>query len=182
MEGTSLVSRPTRRAKDLAGGTEWNLPLEGRTRSASTFLNRFAEWSDLAFNPSGLFEHANLKGALHLPEEMGDETPASFADDALDLFEVDRKSTVQELVQRTAELPSLLRDLHGQVQKVFGGARIILRPDSSVDDSELVAFIATDLPVAKAHELLERLDESWWIDALPRAQGLLSIDLEFSTI
>ena len=64
----------------------------------------------------------------------------------------------------------------GQYPRVF--LEVIADPEAN-NNSQLFAFIGTSLSPDEALEMLDRLDEEWWLDTLDEAQGKLCIDLEF---
>ncbi len=81
-------------------------------------------------------------------------------------------------------LATLLIDTYFEVRKYFPDGRIYLEvmaePDSdSQDDIHLTAYVETKLNPAEAVRKLRDFDRAWWLNALPRAQGRLSIDVEF---
>ncbi len=49
----------------------------------------------------------------------------------------------------------------------------------ALDDVELIARIQTDLSVDEALARLRRFDQEWWLDALPKADGALTITIEY---
>jgi hypothetical protein len=56
---------------------------------------------------------------------------------------------------------------------------VVQEPDAMEASPELFLYVQTRLPVAEARAKLAELDEGWWLDALPRAEGRLSIALEY---
>jgi hypothetical protein len=94
------------------------------------------------------------------------------------------RGDVQSMTDRNPHLVSLLREAREQVDRVFGSSapidlEVVENPEAADSSPELFAFIQTPLPVPAARERLERLDEEWWLDALPRAEGRLNIALEY---
>ena len=51
--------------------------------------------------------------------------------------------------------------------------------DDEHEEPELFALIETTLPAEEAAVQLDRLDETWWLDAVPRSQFILTITLRF---
>jgi hypothetical protein len=94
------------------------------------------------------------------------------------------RGDVQSLADDNPQLVPLLLEARQQVERVFGSdvpmvLEVVQNPEAADASSELFAYIQTPLPVPEAREKLERLDEEWWLDALPRAEGRLSIALEY---
>lgn len=81
-------------------------------------------------------------------------------------------------------LAPLLLEAHSQIAKFFGPyphvyLEIVADPEAAAGASQLVAFVSTPLSPDEALDILARLDESWWLEALQRAEGKLCITLEF---
>jgi hypothetical protein len=85
-------------------------------------------------------------------------------------------------VEGHPQLAVLLEEARARIADCFGSeVRVALELVTDVDsanETELFALIPTDLPVDEASRRLSRLDEEWWLDAAPEAQGLLNIDVE----
>ncbi len=56
---------------------------------------------------------------------------------------------------------------------------VVADPDVS-DAVHLALAVGTSLPVPEAFDRLQRFDEEWWLDHLPRAEGKLVITLVFA--
>lgn len=56
----------------------------------------------------------------------------------------------------------------------------VIADPETIDDQQLVLFIAVQLKPAEAFTRLQRFDEEWWLDAMDEALGRLCISLEFS--
>ncbi|HLG12916.1 MAG TPA: hypothetical protein VJH03_00110 [Blastocatellia bacterium] len=56
--------------------------------------------------------------------------------------------------------------------------QVIAEPES-VNDQQLVLFMAVDLSPAEALARLQQFDNDWWLDAMDEAKGKLCISLEF---
>ena len=52
--------------------------------------------------------------------------------------------------------------------------------DSEEPDEHLYVMLRTGLPSAEATKRLDKLDEDWWLDAVPQARGRMTIALEFA--
>jgi hypothetical protein len=51
--------------------------------------------------------------------------------------------------------------------------------DPEEDSKELFALVRTKLSPDEALRRLERFDQVWWLEASPRAECLLNIDVEY---
>jgi len=97
---------------------------------------------------------------------------------------IDRDRVLDFLSTHSYLMPILV-GAHERVTAEFQGSRLFLRvvtdPDGMGPNNtdELVASIATDLEPLEAIGRLDRIDDDWWLDALPSARGKLIIDLEF---
>jgi hypothetical protein len=94
------------------------------------------------------------------------------------------RGDVQSMTDGNPHLVPLLLEAREQVDRVFGSSapivlEVVENPEAADSSPELFAFIQTPLPVPAAREKLEQLDEEWWLDALPRAEGRLNIALEY---
>lgn len=79
-------------------------------------------------------------------------------------------------------LVSLLLEAHKKIGDYFPNSQVFLEvvtDPETINDHQLVTFIATNLVPDKAVDSLNRFDDDWWLDALDRAQGKLCINLEF---
>ena len=79
------------------------------------------------------------------------------------------------------DLHALLRDAADQLGHSFPGAplRVSLRHNEGQGEPpELVLAAVTDLALADAFARLDRFDEEWWLDAMPRADGLLTVTVK----
>jgi hypothetical protein len=94
------------------------------------------------------------------------------------------RGDVQSMTDGNPQLVPLLLEARQQVERVFGSdAPVVLsvveNPEAADSLPELFVYIQTLLPVPVAREKLEQLDEEWWLDALPRAEGRVNIALEY---
>lgn len=84
-------------------------------------------------------------------------------------------------MSRNGFLVPLIREVSSRVNDYFGSVPFFLErfldPDSP-DDGKLVVSILSDLDPDAADAALERFDEEWWLDNLPRADGKLCVTLE----
>ena len=101
-----------------------------------------------------------------------------------DLFLVRGGRSVEGVTTELPQLVPLLHEAHGQVQRVFGAEaplvlEVVANPEASDATPDLFLYVQTQLSVAAARERLAQLDDEWWLDALPRAEGRLAIALEY---
>ncbi len=99
------------------------------------------------------------------------------------VYALRRPEEVSSFLQSNSFLIPLLFEARIHIERHFGWyapafLEVVSDPEAP-DDRELYALIGTELPPGQALAKLERLDEQWWLDALPRAKGKLCIDLEF---
>jgi len=99
-------------------------------------------------------------------------------------YEIRKYNSVVEFVNRNPFLKNILPEVYEKISEYFGphtGAalELFVPPYSEAETSELFALIQTNLEVDESVDRLKKLDEEWWIDALPRAQCCLSIDVEY---
>jgi hypothetical protein len=82
------------------------------------------------------------------------------------------------------ELPLLLAEAKERIADVFGPRtplilQVVRDPEAEEHRPELSLFIETGLSVDEARAKLAKLDDGWWLDAMPRANGWLNIALEY---
>ena len=77
----------------------------------------------------------------------------------------------------------LLKESIAPLRKIFGDQTMLsvtVETDPEVEDWEyLVIAFRTTLPADQAQAQLDTFGASWWLDALPRAQGKVLFTLEF---
>jgi hypothetical protein len=89
---------------------------------------------------------------------------------------------VLSFLEKNKFLMPLLIEARFKIRNHFPNSRIFLEVDTDpedINDQQLVAFIATNLPPHEALRELKQFDEDWWLDALDRANGKLCINAEF---
>jgi len=102
------------------------------------------------------------------------------------LYQFRDYARVEEFLRANPSLTGLLLEAHKKIRDYFGtGTPIALEvftdyegESESGEEGPLFALILTDLPWEEASNRLDRLDEEWWIDAMPR-DGLLIVSIEF---
>ena len=83
-------------------------------------------------------------------------------------------------------LISLVEETYLRIQEFFPGTTIFLEPFIDPDneghdpaDMELVASIATELEPREVFERFNEFRQTWWLDALDRAQDRLCVKIGF---
>ena len=109
-----------------------------------------------------------------------DERIASLAD----LYRFDDQEAVTGFLQQHDFLVDLLVEAREHISMHFGpdtptALEVFYDLDDEHEEPDLLALIETTLPPEEASAQLDRLDETWWLDALPRSQFILTITLRF---
>lgn len=79
-------------------------------------------------------------------------------------------------------LIALLNEASYKIRDYFPESELFLRiftSQESVNDSSLVILIGTSYTPKETLERLDQLESDWWIDAVDRTHGKLSINVEF---
>lgn len=110
--------------------------------------------------------------------------PQELLDQLADAYTFRDGDSVAAFLLRHPYLVDLLMEARGEIRKQFGPETpVVLQLSSDAEaehDEELLALVLTPLPVDEALSRLDRLDETWWLDALDRAQDQLTIHVEFA--
>ena len=101
-----------------------------------------------------------------------------------DLYRFNDREAVTGFLSRHDYLVELLIEAREHISMHFGPdtptvLEVFYDLDDECEDPELLALIETTLPAEEASAQLDRLDETWWLDALPRSQFILTITLRF---
>ena len=109
-----------------------------------------------------------------------DERLASLAD----LYRFTDREAVTGFLSRHDFLVDVLIEAREHIRTHFGpdtptALEVVYDLDDEHEEPELLALIETTLPAEEAAVQLDRLDETWWLDALPRSQYILTITLRF---
>ncbi len=109
-----------------------------------------------------------------------DERLASLAD----LYRFNDREAVTGFLSRHDFLVDLLIEAREHIRTHFGpdtptALEIFYDLDDEHEEPDLLALIETTLPAEEASVQLDRFDETWWLDALPRSQYILTITLRF---
>ncbi len=95
-----------------------------------------------------------------------------------------RSDEVVDFLLRHQSLLEILEEAPTQIHRHFGDgiSSLVLeavKDPEAEDDEELILFIQTVLPVDQALQKLDRVDDTWWLEAGSRTQGNLGMNLEF---
>lgn len=122
------------------------------------------------------------------PEEIespnaSQAVPASAAPEPLERrFTFEDEKAVREFLKRHQALVPLLPEVAQQLSRYFDEQalpRLELVPDYEGDgEPELFVIVTTSLPIDEALARLRRFDDEWWLRAMDRAHGKLSVDFE----
>lgn len=99
-----------------------------------------------------------------------------------EVFVLREPELIRRFLRKHAFLVGLLKQARVKLQRYFGAAApLVLRlaqyPEENA--SELLLLIQTSLSASEALPLLDRFDEEWWLETLPKAQCKLTIKLEY---
>ena len=95
-------------------------------------------------------------------------------------FDGAEDETVADFVRRHRQLEPLLQALRREVDARFDPQTPVLlelATDPEEGDTTLFARIRTTWPIDEAMRRLDDLVDAWWLDHLPRARGLLYLDV-----
>lgn len=119
-----------------------------------------------------------------IASDQRDGTPAERIASLADLYRFNDREAVTGFLHQHNFLVDLLIEAREHISTHFGpDTPTVLEVFYDLDDEhgepELFALIETTLPAEEAAVQLDRLDETWWLDALPRSQFILTITLRF---
>ena len=111
-------------------------------------------------------------------------TPTERIAPLADLYRFNDREAVTGFLQQHDFLVDLLVEAREHISTHFGpdtptALEIFYDLDDEHEEPDLLALIETTLPPEEASAQLDRLDETWWLDALPRSQFILTITLRF---
>jgi hypothetical protein len=89
---------------------------------------------------------------------------------------------VERFIEENPALGNLLLEAYKIIPAHFGpdvgmALEMVADPEA-LGDRQLFVLIRTELPRPHARMRLAELDEAWWLDALPAAEGKMEIALE----
>ena len=115
--------------------------------------------------------------------EVGVQLPPGIpvaAQPLTDRLAVVGRPAVNRLLREQPELAGIVRQAADQLATFIPDARLKLElltdPDYG-EGEQLFLGVATDMHESDALEALRRFDSEWWLRNIPRARGLLCIDL-----
>jgi len=90
----------------------------------------------------------------------------------------------EQVLARTQGLRQLLDEALARLSELFPQGTFALVVESFFDqhspDTHLYLVVTTSQQPDEALALLERFDNEWWLDALPRSRGIMSVTLEYA--
>lgn len=100
-----------------------------------------------------------------------------------ELYSFREPAEVLQFLEKYPFLVPLSLEAHQHIRKYFPDLPVFLEvitdPEArSRDEDILWIYIATDLDSEEAIDTLERLDDDWWLDAEPQAQGKMFINID----
>jgi hypothetical protein len=118
-----------------------------------------------------------MTAATAVPITPGDSTVSEL--DAW--YVIDDREQVQHYLDRHPHLVPLLRDVVDAVRRYFRSDDVLHL--EAIDDEEtrteqLYVIVSTSFSRGEAEAQLDRFDEEWWLDALDRTKGDLTVDVE----
>ena len=101
-----------------------------------------------------------------------------------DLYRFNDREAVTGFLHRHDFLVELLIEAREHIRTHFGpdtpaALEVFHDLDDEHGEPDLLALIETTLPPEEALMRLDRLDETWWLEAVPRSQFVLTITLRF---
>lgn len=100
-------------------------------------------------------------------------------------FEVQAPDEALTFLAKHSFLEPLLDEARAEITNLFGpdttsALELITDPESD-GSKKLILYIRPNLTVDEACDRLNRFDRDWWLDEIPRANGLLTVDVDFSS-
>jgi hypothetical protein len=98
------------------------------------------------------------------------------------LYKIRNPLDVEEMLAEIPDLGGLLIEAHGKILSAFGAdtaltLEVVEETNVFCTPSELVLRVTSSLSPSKAKEILNQLDNEWWLDALPRGQHRVTISM-----
>lgn len=96
------------------------------------------------------------------------------------LYSFKEPQAVYNFLESYPFLVPLLQEAQVEIRKHFPNSRLFLKyvTDPEISNPELAIYITRpeNMDVEERIDLLERLDDDWWLDAEPRSQGKMFIN------
>ncbi len=111
--------------------------------------------------------------------------PSSEAASLSDDYAFRRDAEVEAFLQANPFLTPLLQEAAPHIRRYFGPAtsivlEVVHEPEGGKDSDMLFAFVQSHASTEETLANLDSLDEGWWIDASPQAQGKLMLSVEYA--
>jgi hypothetical protein len=108
--------------------------------------------------------------------------PEELLKSVLTSFSVKNSNVVSRFLQDNLFLVNLIVSARSKITDYFGQSiplalSVTQSPDE--EDAELYLLIQTKLSAQAALPILEKFEESWWLNVLPQAQCKMTIKLEY---
>ena len=98
------------------------------------------------------------------------------------LYILREANEVTSFLEENPFLIPLLQEARVHIKRYFPDSDVVLEvltDPEIMGEKDLVAFIVVEMDVDEACDILDRLDDEWWLDASDRAEDLLCIALEY---
>lgn len=103
--------------------------------------------------------------------------------DVIDSLFTVQSGDVYRYLRNHSELFCLLLRSRAEVYWLFGpSTTVVVRMESDLEGEyqpRLLVAIQTSLSAASALNLIDKLDENWWLSVSPDARSLMKIDVEY---
>jgi hypothetical protein len=153
-------------------------PVEATMGQDGQLLVRYSE--SVTGSPQAITElHADYREVT--PQHGGKTLTEGFISELSSLYEF-RDDLVEGFLEENPSLGSLLFEAYKIIPDYFGSevetALEVVADPEAPGDRELFVVIRTELPPMKARALLSELDQGWWRDVSPVAEGKMEFALE----
>lgn len=98
------------------------------------------------------------------------------------LYAFRRREEVLNFLGLNPFLMPVLVEAQAELKTYFPNAELYLEmftDRETIEGDHLIIFIATDLRGTEALKILDRFDDTWWINNIDRVGGKISINLEY---
>ncbi len=144
---------------------------------------RFLRVDQTAFDQTDCSSFGEL--VKQLPTASSAQETISFEEspDLEDLYEL-AGDEVEDFIREHPVLQDLVYEAHAEIRSLFGAEpRLLLKvledPDDESEQAQLGMVIETSADRDSARTMLRKLDEQWWVEAMPKADNLMTISLEY---
>jgi GTPase SAR1 family protein len=132
-----------------------------------------------------VFDLLDLTLARHVWSEnslLSVSYPSTVAQSLEQMYDFRKSIEISRFLEANPFLMPLLEEAYAHIRKYFPSSQLILEvvaDPEALDEEQLVIFIVVKHDPDEASEVLNQLDEDWWLDAMERTQDKLCITLEF---